>query len=199
MFIPASMAFMVQSSCIIFTALCSLLLLHRRLNRLHLQGIGTVLLGIALVTIAGIIYTDHNNAAARQLAGVHNDVQASDTPHSVAHRLSSRARLLSGVLLTLVAQLAQALQFVSEEQLLQRTALHPLQVMGLEGVVASCFCAVLLVVASYVPGIDQPHLESWSDTMVQRQNSDGLVAMCLVFFAGLAGTNFFGLRVSSAL
>lgn len=92
----------------------------------------------------------------------------------------------------------QALQFVSEEYLLSDSQLHPVQVMGIEGALSAGFSCIALVAASLLPGPDSGVAESWPDTVAQLQNSTTLVVMCLVTFLGVAGGNYFGLRVSGA-
>jgi drug/metabolite transporter (DMT)-like permease len=222
LFIPASMAFMVQSSCIIFTALCSVLFLKRKLNGLHLKGIAASMVGIGIVTGAGMIYT-HNSKSKTTSSALLDSLSVADAtaggaglddldglgwaelaarelrrrlPHI---ELSGAVELVTGVAITLVAQLAQALQFISEERLLQKSVLHPLQVLGLEGLLASLLSFFLLVIAAFVPGFGPEGVwESWTDTAAQLRSSDALAAICLVNVVGVAGTNMFGLRVSGA-
>lgn len=181
MLLPASVAFMVQGSCIVFTALCSRVLLKRPMNRLHVRGIALSMLGITIVAVAGYIYSredSHVPIPGPGPARLHGSV-ASDVAGSVAwlegaeagrHRdafysehsagplleaetlasastsrdhaagawweghsrhhthMPASQKIVMGVLFTLASQLAQALQFVSEEQLLCDSQLHPVQV-----------------------------------------------------------------------
>ena len=210
-FIPASMAFMVQSACIIFTALASVLFLHRRLNHLHLEGIAAALVGVGIVTVAGLIYADdererqgHEMGALAGLAddddALRDDALAAQHHGWVAALLSAihaKRKLFGGIALTLTAQCCQAMQFVIEEQLLAASELHPVQVMGLEGTLATVFSVAAVGVAQVVPMGGRP-LESWPDTAAQLRHSTALWWVLLFNFLGVAGTNYFGLRVSGA-
>lgn len=94
--------------------------------------------------------------------------------------------------------LVQALQFVSEEKLLSHSQLHPVQVMGVEGILSTLFSCVAIAIASQVPGSDARSAESWQDTVSQLDCSTPLLLLCLFQFLGVAGNNYFGLRVSGA-
>lgn len=99
---------------------------------------------------------------------------------------------------TMCALAVQALQFVSEEKLLSDSQLHPVQVMGIEGLLSSLFSCIAVVAADLVPGADAGAAESWHDTLVQVRRSTPLLLMCAFQFLGVAGGNYFGLRVSGA-
>jgi drug/metabolite transporter (DMT)-like permease len=197
MLIPASMAFTLQSSCIIFTAFCSVTLLHRRLNHLHIKGISAIMLGVLIVSVAGLLYEDCGSSIGvmdmdtdRLLLAI---VRARGIPGK------SAMHLVAGVLLTLASQFAQALQYVSEEMILKQTDLHPVQVMGLEGLISVLFSVAAVFLAAIIPGGDASHvLESWRDTAAQLQSSQVLLLACFGHFLGVAGNSFFGLHVSGA-
>jgi drug/metabolite transporter (DMT)-like permease len=212
--IPASMAFMVQAACIVFTALASVVVLHRRLNHLHIEGIFAALVGVAIVTVAGLIYADDERGRHEQqlsaLAGgddASNGAASHDSLGSVAASghsgwleallagIYAKRRLFAGVSLTLTAQCAQAMQFVIEEKLLGESELHPVQVMGLEGILSTLFSVLAVGAANVIPVAGQP-LENWPDTWGQLANSAALRYVMLFNFLGVAGTNYFGLRVS---
>eukprot|EP00892_Ulva_mutabilis_P004712 jgi/Ulvmu1/2612/UM014_0063.1 len=187
LFIPASICFMVQASCIIFTALCSVAFLQLKLNNLHVHGIISGVAGVGVVSYAGFIY-------ARNQAGVGapGAPAAGDGPTLATHATD----LLLGVSLTMASQLTQALQFVSEERLLRRSRLHPAQVIGIEGVLSTVLSVAGLAVATNTPGGDAGAAESWPDTVAQLGSSRLLLALLLFVFIGFAGNSYFGLKVS---
>ena len=237
--IPASMAFMVQASCIIFTAACTVLAFPgRKLNSLHIRGIVASMVGVGIVSIAGYVYSldvqqlalhsvlnaptpyllnapppyplsSHLSLPQRVLAGGLPGAWDSELEFSqsaVTVRSSqgpamvlSTTMLVCGVLLTLLSQLAQALQFVSEEILVGRTNMHPLQMLAVEGTLSTLFSIVALAFGVLLPGNDEMGcIESLPDTLRQLQNSVPLLVLCLAQFLGVAGNNYFGLKVSSA-
>lgn len=203
LYIPASMAFMVQSSCIVFAALSSVLVLRRRLNRLHIEGIIAALVGVAVVTVAGVLYSDDeqsseaHDAELTQRALVAMAAPGGRTAAAVAKKLYAKRRIFGGIGLTLAGAGAQALQFVSEERLLGRSKLPPTHVIGLEGLLSSLFSIIALIMASFIPGPSNGVQESWPDTMAQLRNSVPLQLIIFANYVGIATTNIFGLRGSS--
>lgn len=229
--IPASMAFMVQSSCIVFTAACTVLAFpSRKLNNLHIRGIASCMVGVGIVSFAGYVYTlDEERRALHSLLNPPPPPESSLPPYILPPQYSllsgawdseldfsqsvitasstgggptmvlSTTMLVWGVLLTLLSQLAQALQFVSEEILVGRTNLHPLQMLAVEGTLSTVFSMVALGIGVLLPGKDEGgRIESLPDTLQQLGNSTPLLIICLAQFLGVAGNNYFGLRVSSA-
>lgn len=204
LYIPASLAFILQSSCILFTAACSVILLKRKLNSLHVRGIAAALLGISLVAAAGVLDSEHATAPAT-LASPGSDLDGAPSsgwmqgPHMerkapAPHHAYAAA---FGIGLTLLSQLVQAMQFVSEEMLLPKCRLTPYQVMGMEGTIAMIWSCVALALFSVLPGGDTGGVaENLSDTLVQLRNDWPLALCCFGHFIGTAGLNTFGLRIS---
>jgi hypothetical protein len=112
----------------------------------------------------------------------------------------STTMLACGVVLTLLSQVSQALQFISEEIMVGSTNLHPLQIIAVEGTLSTILSAVCLGLGTMLPGKDEGgHIETLPDTFKQLENSMPLFLLCLGHFLGIGGGNFFGLRVSSVL
>lgn len=226
--IPASMAFMVQGSCIIFTAVCTLVVFPgHKLNCLHIRAILSSMTGIGIVSLAGYVYTldaekqsDHVVSLPLPTELSTEDPQLPSTrsllSDSLQPDLGSNARsilaassdkepvmvasittLVWGVVLTLLSQLTQAMQFVSEEALAGSANLHPLQMLAVEGILSTLFSIVAVVVGVLLPGhAVGGQLESLADTLVQLKSTP-LFLLCLTVFLGYAGNNFFGIQVSS--
>ena len=93
----------VQASCIIFTAMCSVLFLHRKLNSLHVRGIIAAVAGVGVVSYAGFIYARNQAVPPRMLPVL----ASSDGQGS---KVEVHVNLLVGVLLTLASQFAQVLR-----------------------------------------------------------------------------------------
>lgn len=98
---PVSTTSGMQASCIIFTALFSAVFLNRKLNSLHLRGITAAVVGVGVVSYAGLVYTrnqklpPHLAPAMASAAG-----GATGLPAHATH-------LLLGVSLTLASQVCQ--------------------------------------------------------------------------------------------
>lgn len=91
----------MQASCIVFTALCSVIFLRRKLNSLHIRGIGAAVAGVGVVSYAGLIYA-RNQASTPHMAPAMTSatLEGSPLPPHATH-------LLLGVSLTLVSQVTQ--------------------------------------------------------------------------------------------
>lgn len=91
----------MQASCIIFTALCSVTILRRKLNALHLWAISAAVLGVLVVSYAGLLHA--KNAAVLQ----HTRPEAAGVPDEGSAVPAHAARLVLGVSLTLASQFTQ--------------------------------------------------------------------------------------------
>ncbi|GMG35615.1 unnamed protein product [Aspergillus oryzae] len=133
LFVAASIYQMTRGALVLFVGLFSVLFLHRKLYLYQWMALFVVVLGVALVGLAGALFGDSQN----------HDITREDAMAAVAH-VSMQARALAktpeavqaiiGVLLIAAAQIFTASQFVLEEWILEHYAMNPLQVVGWEGV-----------------------------------------------------------------
>lgn len=138
LFVAASIYQMTRGALVLFVGLFSVLFLRRRLRLYQWSALVLVVLGVALVGLAGALFQD------RRAVPSAGDV----TDHSAA-RLRRRAlaaaaahapetlRTVVGILLIAAAQIFTACQFVLEEWILEHYALEPLKVVGWEGIFGS--------------------------------------------------------------
>ena len=106
LYIPTSLAQMMQGSIVFITAILSIIFLKRRLYRHHWTGLVLVVLGICLVGLAVLLAKDDD-----------------DDQNTVV-----------GIILMIGSILTQGSQFVVEEKLLGDYYLSPLRVVGWEGI-----------------------------------------------------------------
>jgi drug/metabolite transporter (DMT)-like permease len=133
LFVTASIYQMTRGALVLFVGLFSFLFLRRKLYLYQWSALFVVVLGVAVVGLAGSLFGDNQN----------HDVTQQDAMAAVAH-VSMQARALAktpqavqaiiGVLLIAAAQIFTASQFVLEEWILEHYAMDPLQVVGWEGV-----------------------------------------------------------------
>jgi len=126
-FIPPSIFQMLRGSCLVFTALFSIVILKRRIRLFHWAGIGVVTVSLALVGLSQIL--------------------KDDSQHS-----QQMMQTLFAIGIVLVGQVLLALQVVIEELLLKELHLPPLQLVGLEGL-----WGIGLVCLVFLPGMDVVH------------------------------------------
>jgi drug/metabolite transporter (DMT)-like permease len=129
LFVVPSIYQMTRGALVLFVGLFSVIFLRRKLHLFQWFALFTVVLGVAIVGLAGAIYDDHK-AAPEALMMVRQamEVMAREarTPETV--------KAIIGVFLIAGAQIFSASQFVLEEYILEKYALEPLKVVGWEGV-----------------------------------------------------------------
>lgn len=129
LFVVASIYQMTRGALVLFVGLFSVLFLKRRLYLYQWSALLIVVLGVALVGLAGALFNDSRaspDAALLAVRGVTARMVESATSPDVL-------RTIVGILLIAGAQIFTATQFVLEEYILERYALEPLKVVGWEG------------------------------------------------------------------
>lgn len=114
--VAASIYQMTRGALVLFVGLFSVVFLKRRLHLFQWVSLGGVVLGVAIVGLAGAIWPDQKKADAR-------------TAEIGAEALLA----IVGVLMIAGAQVFTATQFVLEEWLLERSTIDPIRVVGWEG------------------------------------------------------------------
>ncbi len=116
--VAASIYQMTRGALVLFVGLFSVLFLRRRLHLFQWLSLVGVVVGVALVGLAGAIYPDSKGGkSAAEPADISADA----------------LRAIIGVFLIASAQIFTATQFVLEEFLLERSSLEPLFVVAWEG------------------------------------------------------------------
>jgi hypothetical protein len=133
LFVAASIYQMTRGALVLFVGLFSVLFLRRKLFLYQWIALFVVVLGVALVGLAGALFGQDQG----------HDISRDDTL-AIATRAVMEARemvktpetlkAVIGVLLIAAAQIFTASQFVLEEWILENYAMDPLQVVGWEGV-----------------------------------------------------------------
>ena len=120
--VAASIYQMTRGALVLFVGLFSVTFLRRKLHLFQWLSLFGVMLGVAVVGLAGAIQPD------QKIPAIKPDGEESDEGTSAA------ARVIIGVVMIAGAQIFTATQFVVEEYLLERYAINPIQVVGWEGV-----------------------------------------------------------------
>lgn len=124
LFVAASIYQMTRGALVLFVGLFSVIFLRRKLFLYQWSALFVVVLGVALVGLAGALFSGETGHDITQDDGVvHADGR---TPEAV--------QTIIGVLLIAAAQIFTASQFVLEEWILENYAMDPIQVVGWEGI-----------------------------------------------------------------
>lgn len=128
--VAASIYQMTRGALVLFVGLFSVVFLRRHLHLFQWLSLLGVVVGVAIVGLAGAIQPDKKHAG---------DVGDGDDGDKIG---ADALRVIIGVLMIAGAQIFTATQFVLEEWILERSAIEPIRVVGWEGLFG--FTATLL-------------------------------------------------------
>ena len=128
LFVVPSIYQMTRGALVLFVGLFSVIFLRRRLHLFQWFALFTVVIGVAIVGLAGALYKDDKAAKDAMLMAREAMVAISTTA-----RTPEALQAIIGVFLIAGAQIFTASQFVLEEYILEKYALEPLKVVGWEG------------------------------------------------------------------
>lgn len=133
--VAASIYQMTRGALVLFVGLFSVVFLKRRLHLFQWVSLGGVVLGVAIVGLAGAIWPDQKKADAK-----------------IAEVGSEALLAIVGVLMIAGAQVFTATQFVLEEWLLERSTIDPIRVVGWEGLFGFTVTLLAMIVLHFAIG-----------------------------------------------
>ncbi|BAE54933.1 unnamed protein product [Aspergillus oryzae RIB40] len=201
LFVAASIYQMTRGALVLFVGLFSVLFLHRKLYLYQWMALFVVVLGVALVGLAGALFGDSQN----------HDITREDAMAAVAH-VSMQARALAktpeavqaiiGVLLIAAAQIFTASQFVLEEWILEHYAMNPLQVVGWEGVFGFSVTVIGSIILYLSIGRTEAGRYGYFDVKEgwhQVFSNRAITISSVLIMISIGGFNFFGLSVTRSV
>jgi drug/metabolite transporter (DMT)-like permease len=132
--IQASIYQMMRGMIVFIAAIFSVIFLKRRYYRHHWISLVFVVAGVGIVGASPIIYPDD-----------------SDKSSWFTDEEGGKSNVLLGIGLVVTAQLFTSSQFVIEEKLLGNYYLHPLKVVGWEGLWGCLIYIILLPIMQFIP------------------------------------------------
>lgn len=155
LFVAASIYQMTRGALVLFVGLFSVLFLRRKLYLYQWSALFVVVLGVALVGLAGALFggdtghdlTEDNDLSAQAVESTPQAVQA-----------------IIGVLLIALAQIFTALQFVLEEWILENYAMDPIQVVGWEGIFGFSVTVIAMIILYVTVGSTEAGRYGYFDT-----------------------------------
>jgi drug/metabolite transporter (DMT)-like permease len=178
----ASIYQMTRGSIMIFTAIFSRVFLKTRIYRHQIFSLAVIFSGLALVGLAPLIEPDE-----------HPD------PDNDTKTL--------GVIALIIAQLFSAAQFVIEEKIVNKYYVHPLQMVGWEGIWGSLYYTILLGVAYFINcDVDNKFCSQYSPTQAKLENfifafqqlgaNYVLLLLAIGYVCSIATYNFLGITIT---
>lgn len=135
--VAASIYQMTRGALVLFVGLFSVVFLKRHLHLFQWLSLVGVVLGVAVVGLAGALWPDEK---PEKSMGGPNEDSVTDGG------LSDAARAVIGVLLIAGAQIFTATQFVLEEWILENSPIEPIKVVGWEGIFGFTVTVLAMIV-----------------------------------------------------
>lgn len=204
LFVAASIYQMTRGALVLFVGLFSVIFLRRKLYIYHWSALVIVVLGVAIVGLAGAIGSrpsappQHNSLIH---AGLHAIRAVSSEANVVAHRPESLQTVL-GVLMIAAAQIFTATQFVLEEWILENYALDPIKVVGWEGIFGFIVTVIGMIILNWTVGRTPTGRHGYFDVQGGWneivEHKDIAITSVLIMIS-IGGFNFFGLSVTRSV
>lgn len=213
LFTPVSIYQMTRGALVLWVGVFSVIFLHRSLYLFHWVSLVTVMTGVLIVGLSGIILKESPQKGL--LANVPHTLGIS--PEAVApgvinlfrkrspsslkgdEDVSETITALLGVLLILFAQFFTAGQFVLEEKIMSRYSVEPLMAVGYEGFFGLIVTLSVQVLLHFVYGKTKDGRGGYFDMTngwSQMIHSPAVLWSSFAIALSIALFNFFGLSVT---
>lgn len=205
LFVAASIYQMTRGALVLFVGLFSVLFLKRKLYLYQWSALFVVVLGVAVVGLAGAI--DKNPQS--QPEAINPDVGETVMTFIRAAREKAQEIQTSealwtviGVLMIALAQVFTATQFVLEEFILEKYELEPLKVVGWEGLFGFIITLIGMIILHFAVGRTPAGRngyfdaeEGWHEIASHR----AIAVSSVLIMVSIGGFNFFGLSVTRSV
>lgn len=200
LFVAASIYQMTRGALVLFVGIFSVIFLKRKLYLYHWSALFIVVLGVAIVGLAGAIAPNpqaqpHPESlvevgllSMRALTEVETQAKSTEALYTVL-----------GVFMIAAAQIFTATQFVLEEWILEQYALEPLKVVGWEGVFGFIVTVIGMIILHFAVGRTENGRngyfdaeEGWREITHYR----AIAVSSVLIMISIGGFNFFGLSVT---
>ncbi|KAK7918147.1 hypothetical protein PG985_010021 [Apiospora marii] len=203
--VAASIYQMTRGALVLFVGLFSVVFLRRHLYAFQWVSLVGVVLGVAIVGLAGAISPDTHvepGAGADSIVTGLTKRLASATMKDGEEAMPEAVRVVIGVLLIAGAQIFTATQFVLEEWILERSAIDPINVVGWEGSFGLIATLIIMLVMHFAVGQTEAGRYGMFD-MVEGLNQmfehKAVLISSLLIMISIGGFNFFGLSVTRSV
>ena len=204
LFVAASIYQMTRGALVLFVGLFSVIFLRRKLYLFHWSALLIVVIGVAIVGLAGAI-APNPQAQPEPRSLVETGLLAIRTTADHAGAIAKTPEAVQtviGVLMIAGAQIFTATQFVLEEWILEHYALEPLKVVGWEGIFGFLVTIVGMIVLHLAVGRTDAGRygyfdmqEGWREVTHYR----AVAVSSVLIMISIGGFNFFGLSVTRSV
>lgn len=194
LFVVPSIYQMTRGALVLFVGLFSVIFLKRRLRLFQWFALVTVVIGVAIVGLAGALYKDNKAAPSAMLL-----IREAVTIVAREARTPEAIKTIIGVLLIAGAQIFTASQFVLEEHILHKYALQPLKVVGWEGLFGFLVTCVGYVFLHLIIGRTEAGRYGYFDLVEgwrQITTYKPIGVSSILIMISIGGFNYFGLSVT---
>ena len=205
LFVAASIYQMTRGALVLFVGLFSVMFLGRRLALYKWSALFIVVLGVAIVGLAGAIAKDPQaQPDPRRMLLLIRDVALNGRDGEVKAdaEVSAAVYTVIGVLMIALAQIFTATQFVLEEWILERYALEPLKVVGWEGIFGFTVTIIGMIILHFAVGRTDAGRNGYFDAVEgwREITSYRAIAVSSIFIMiSIGGFNFFGISVTRSV
>jgi len=195
LWIAASVWQMLRGSMVIFSAIFSKVFLKRELHASHWTGVGVVAFALVVVAFAALnqpprpVLVEPSSSSSYY----NSSEESSSAPNG--KKEVTTLQVAFGCALVVIAQIIQASQIVIEEFLLKNIKLHPVLVVGLEGMWGTIVCSILLCFTSFIP--KDYGGEDTLDTLHMFFFNGNILGFGILYAAVILCYNLFGMFVTS--
>ncbi len=201
LFVAASIYQMTRGALVLFVGLFSVIFLRRKLYLYQWCSLFIVVLGVAIVGLAGAI-APNLQAKPEPRSLIETSVlvlrAAVDQIKETGQKEEALQTIL-GVLMIAGAQIFTAMQFVVEEFILEKYALEPLKVVGWEGIFGFLVTFIGMIILHLTVGRTEHGrcgyfdvTEGWREVTHYR----AVAISSVLIMVSIGGFNFFGLSVT---
>ncbi|KAF2152039.1 hypothetical protein K461DRAFT_279568 [Myriangium duriaei CBS 260.36] len=205
LFVAASIYQMTRGALVLFVGLFSVLFLKRHLGFWKWMSLIIVVIGVALVGMAG--YFERKNAKVpmegESLVHAMKDVAVHVARNVVVMaKEHTAAETVVGVLLIAGAQIFTASQFVLEESIMEKYAMDPIKVVGWEGTFGFLVTLIAMGILHAVVGRTEAGQGGYFDArqgFYEMFHHRAIAVTSVLIMISIGGFNFFGLSVTRTL
>jgi drug/metabolite transporter (DMT)-like permease len=185
--VAASIYQMTRGALVLFVGIFSVVFLRRHLHLFQWLSLVGVVLGVAVVGLAGAIWPDQPVRSGEEHA---------------TEGMSSTAMAVVGVTLIAGAQIGTATQFVLEEWMLENSPIAPIKVVGWEGIFGFVVTVLLMVIGHLAIGqtdAGRYGIFDMKEGLRQMIENRELAITSVLIMISIGGFNFFGLSVTRSV
>ena len=201
LFVAASIYQMTRGALVLFVGLFSVIFLHRKLALYQWSALFVVVLGVAIVGLAGAI-APNPQAQPEPKSMIHEGLlltRAAVEDIVITARTPEALWTIIGVLMIALAQIFTATQFVLEEWILEQYALEPLKVVGWEGLFGFIVTIIGMIILHLVIGRTEQGRNGYFDAEEgwrEMTHNKAIAVSSVLIMISIGGFNFFGLSVT---